>query len=389
MIKSQSTWPHYSEDEVEVVSKILRSGKVNYWTGEECRLFEKEFSKFCNSKYSVAVSNGTVALDLALLSLGVGSGDEVIVTSRTFIASASSIVNVGAKPIFCDVDLNNGNISIDNIKKLFSTKTKAIICVHLGGFPCDMEPIMNFAVSKKIFVIEDCSQAHGASYKGIPVGSVGNISTWSFCQDKIISTAGEGGMVTTNDHSLWKFVWSFKDHGKDYDAVYFKKHQNHYKWLHESIGTNWRMTEIQAAVGRIQLGKIADWQKIRQHNSEVILKTCSQFPHAIRISTINNHFKHAWYKCNVFVRPDGLKKNWSRDRIIDEINNLGGECFVGPCPEVYLEKAFSNFWPLKRLKNAKQLGETSLVFLVHPTLTSSEIKATCNIIKNVMNRASL
>ena len=228
-MNSQSPWPQYSEDEVEVVSKILRSGKVNYWTGEECRLFEKEFAKFCGSKYAVAVSNGTVALDLALLSLGIGVGDEVIVTSRTFIASASSIVNVGAKPIFCDVDLNNGNVSIENIEKTFSSKTKAIVCVHLSGFPCEMDPIMNFALNKGICVIEDCSQAHGAYYKGKSVGSIGHVGTWSFCQDKIISTAGEGGMVTTNDHSLWKFISSFKDHGKDYDAVYKKKHKTPYE----------------------------------------------------------------------------------------------------------------------------------------------------------------
>ena len=389
MIKSQSTWPHYSEDEVEVVSKILRSGKVNYWTGEECRLFEKEFSKFCNSKYSVAVSNGTVALDLALLSLGVGSGDEVIVTSRTFIASASSIVNVGAKPIFCDVDLNNGNISIDNIKKLFSTKTKAIICVHLGGFPCDMEPIMNFAVSKKIFVIEDCSQAHGAKYKEKPVGSIGHIGCWSFCQDKIISTGGEGGMVTTNSESLWQKMWSYKDHGKDYKSSHQPVSSNIYRYIHESFGTNWRMTEMQAVIGQIQLKRMNFWHTERLKNATKIWGAAKECK-ALRVPIIPNHIEHAAYKCYVFVETSLLKLNWTRERLIEEIKKLGVPCYSGSCSEVYLENSFNDteFQPKVRLENAKKLGEESLMFLVHPTLSNDEIQKTCEAILRVMKMAS-
>jgi dTDP-4-amino-4,6-dideoxygalactose transaminase len=384
-----SPWPSFSEDEADAVKNVLLSNKVNYWTGQECREFEKEFAAFSNSEYAVAVANGTVALDLALIALGIGSGDEVVVTSRTFLASVSSIVNSGATPVFADVDRDAQNITAQTITQVLTSKAKAIILVHLAGWPCEMDDIMTLAKEHNLFVIEDCAQAHGAKYKGRSVGSIGDIGCWSFCQDKIMSTGGEGGMVTTNNRELWSSMWSYKDHGKSWEAVYEREHPPGFRWLHESFGTNWRLTEIQAVIGRIQLKRMVEWTEKRQSNSVSINFVCASFD-ALRIPAVPEHIEHARYKHYVFVRPELLKENWSRGRIVEEINLLGVPCYQGSCSEVYLEKAFDNtsYRPKARLLVAKELGETSLMFLVHPTLTKMEIEKTCEAIARVMAEAS-
>ena len=258
MINTQfSCWPNFSKEEADKVSEILLSNKVNYWTGEECRLFEKEFAEYFNTQYAVSLANGTVAIDAALMALNLQKGDEVIVTSRTYIASVSSIINAGGIPIFADICENSQNFKSSNISKLITPKTKGILCVHLAGWPCEMDRIMEIAKKNNLFVVEDCAQAHGAKYKGTSVGSIGDIGCWSFCQDKIMTTGGEGGMVTTNNKKLWRKIWEYKDHGKSYDAVFNNVHPDGFRWLHETFGTNWRMTEMQAAIGRIQLKKNA------------------------------------------------------------------------------------------------------------------------------------
>ncbi len=383
-------WPSYTQEEAHAVQKVLLSNKVNYWTGTECRKFEKEFASFTDCVYAVAVANGTVALDAAFKALDIGEGDEVIVTSRTFLASVSSIVNAGAIPVFADVDRDSQNITLDTILKVITTRTKAIVCVHLAGWPCEMDGIMSLATERNLYVIEDCAQAHGARYKGKSLGSIGHIGAWSFCQDKIMSTGGEGGMVTTNDHELWSKIWSYKDHGKSWEAVYDRDHPPGFRWLHDSFGTNWRLTEIQAAIGRIQLKKMPDWHSKRTNNAKQILATCRKLG-ALRVPELPDHAEHAWYKCYVFVRTGRLKENWDRDRIVATINAKGVPCYSGSCSEVYLEKAFDNtgFRPEYRLPVAKELGETSLMFLVHPTLTKSEIESTCTTIYEVMLEASM
>ena len=375
-----SSWPLFDKQEIDAVSRILLSNKVNYWTGEECRKFEKEFSKFSGSKYAVALGNGTLALDIALNVLNIGVGDEVIVTSRTFIASISSIVNAGAIPVFADVSLSSQNITVETIRTVITKNTKAIVCVHLAGWPCEMDEIMTIAKEYDLYVIEDCAQAHGAKYKGIPVGSIGHIGCWSFCQDKIMTTGGEGGMVTTNEELLWRKMWAYKDHGKSYEAVYEREHPIGYRWLHESFGTNWRMTEIQAAIGRIQLRRMPDWQKKRLSNANSIWKTSNQCE-ILRVPIIPDNILHAAYKCYVFVKGNAELRN----KMMHEINKKGVPCFTGSCSEVYLEKAFDNteFRPKERLAAAKELGDSSLAFLVHPTLTKDEIKKTCDTLKEV------
>ncbi|NLC10461.1 MAG: DegT/DnrJ/EryC1/StrS aminotransferase family protein, partial [Gammaproteobacteria bacterium] len=230
-----SPWPSFSEEEANAVRDVVLSNKVNYWTGQEGREFEQEFAAWSGTQHAIALMNGTVALDVALQALGVGKGDEVIVTSRTFLASVSSIVNAGAVPVFAEVDVDSQNITAATIAAVLTPRTRAIICVHLAGWPCDMDPIMQLAEQHNLFVIEDCAQAHGATYKGKPVGSIGHVGAWSFCQDKIMTTGGEGGMVTTNDTDLWKTMWALKDHGKSWDAVYEREHAPGFRWLHESF----------------------------------------------------------------------------------------------------------------------------------------------------------
>lgn len=383
-----SPWPDYSSDEAEAVARVLNSNRVNYWTGEEGRLFESEFAKWAGVKYAVAVNNGSVALEMALRCLGVGPGDEVIVSSRTFLASASSIVLVGAEPVFADIDRNTQNLTGSSVQEVLTSRTKAIICVHLAGMPCDMDPILEIAREKGLGIIEDCAQAHGARYKGKSVGSIGDIGAWSFCQDKIMTTGGEGGMVTTNNKQLWSDLWSYKDHGKSWDAVYQRHHAPGYKWLHESIGTNARMTEMQAVLGRIQLKKVDNWVELRRKNSEVIWQAARQAP-GLRAPIVPEWAYHSGYKCYVFVEPTMLEQGWNRDRILQEIVGQGVPCYTGSCSEVYLEKAFAkgNWQPKHRLRHAKELGENSLMFLVHPTITDDELKKTCGVMLDVMSQA--
>lgn len=382
-------WPHYAGDEIEAVQKVLASGQVNYWTGEEARAFEKEFAAFVGAHHAIAVMNGTVALEGALIALDIGPGDDVVVTPRTFVASAGVMLLRGARPVFADVDPDSQNITADTIRAVLTPSTKAIIAVHLAGRPCDMDPIMALARERGISVIEDCAQAHGATYKGRQVGSIGDVGAFSFCQDKIISTGGEGGMVTTNDHRLWSRIWSYKDHGKNYEAVYERRHPPGFRWLHESTGSNWRMTEMQAAIGRVQLSKLDDWLAVRRRNA-AMLEVCSRGFPGLSVPVVTDSIKPAWYKFYAFVCPEYLRDGWDRDRVMAAINAEGIHCSVGSCSEVYLEKVFDSagMRPEARLTVARRLGETSLAFQVHPTLSEREMNDICTGLRKVMAWAS-
>ncbi|MDO5639129.1 MAG: DegT/DnrJ/EryC1/StrS aminotransferase family protein [Neisseria sp.] len=386
---SLSPWPSFTQEEADAVSRVLLSNKVNYWTGSECREFEKEFAAFAATEYAIALGNGTLALDVALKAMGIGAGDDVIVTSRTFLASASAIVTAGANPVFADVDLNSQNISPETIQTALTPNTKAIVVVHLAGMPAEMDGIMALAEQHNLWVIEDCAQAHGAKYKGKPVGSIGHVGAWSFCQDKIMTTGGEGGMVTTNDKDLWSKMWSYKDHGKSYDAVYHREHAPGFRWLHESFGTNWRMMEMQAVIGRIQLKRMPDWTAKRQANAAKLEAAMKSFA-TIRLIDVPDYIEHAQYKFYAFIKPENLKEGWSRDRIVNELAARKVPCYQGSCSEVYLEKAFDNTpWrPKERLKNAVALGDTSLMFLVHPTLSADEMDFCCKEIRDVLTQAT-
>jgi dTDP-4-amino-4,6-dideoxygalactose transaminase len=387
---STAPWPYFSADEIKAVTQVLQSGKVNYWTGEEGRNFECEFAGHVRSKYAVALHNGTVALELALYALNIGVGDEVIVTPRTFIATASAIVLRGATPIFADIDANSQNITAESISAVITPRTRAIILVHLAGWPCEMESILALARNHDIKVIEDCAQAHGAHYNGQHVGTLGDVGAFSFCQDKILTTGGEGGMLVTDDKEVWERAWAYKDHGKSYNAVYHRQHPLGFRWFHEDFGTNWRMLEVQAAIGRVILPKLTDWVETRRRNAAWLNEGLAGVG-ALRLTIPPPHLYHAYYKYYAFLNPKRLRSNWSRDRVMQEINDLGIPCSTGSCSEIYLEKAFvkHSLQPTKRLPVAKELGETSLTFLVHPTLTESHILATIDGVREVVSRATL
>jgi len=382
-------WPHYAQDEIDAVTAVLKSGKVNYWTGQEGRLFEEEYAAAAGCKYAVALANGTNALELALVALQIPPGSEVITTPRTFIASASCVVMRGCVPVLADVDPNSGNITAETIAKVISPKTRAIIAVHLAGWPCDMDPIMALAERHGLKVIEDCAQANGATYQGRPVGGIGHVGCFSFCQDKIITTGGEGGMLTTNDESVWRRAWEFKDHGKSYEAVYHREHAPGFRWLHESFGTNWRMTEMQSAIGRSQLRKLPAWTAVRQANMARLHEAFAEMP-ALRVPSLPANVGHAAYKAYVYLHREQLCRGWNRDRIMEEISTSGIPCFSGSCSEIYREKAFANagLVPPEPLPVAKALGETSLMFLVHPTLEPQAISETIRIVREALSRAS-
>jgi dTDP-4-amino-4,6-dideoxygalactose transaminase len=386
--KCFNPWPYFEPEEIDAAVAVLRSGKVNYWTGTEGRQFEKEIATFTQSQYAVAMANGTVALELALHSLGVGPGDEVIVPSRTFIASASCVVMRGAKPMFADVDPDSQNLTAETIRPLLNSRTKAIIAVHLAGWPCDMAPIMELARERGLKVIEDCAQAHGATYKGRPVGSLGDAAAFSFCQDKIMTTGGEGGMLTTNDETIWERAWSFKDHGKSYDAVYKHQHSAGFRWLHESFGTNGRLTEVQSAMGRILLRKLPRFVETRRKNAAILTQGFSKLL-GLRVAVPPAEIGHSYYKYYAFVRRECLRDGWNRERIMAAISAEGIPCFSGSCSEIYLEKAFPiEMRPRKRLEVARELGETSLMFLVHPTLSEEDMLNTCHAVEKVFEIAT-
>ena len=380
-------WPSFTEEEADAVRSVIMSNKVNYWTGNETREFEREFAAYTDCQYAIALANGTLALDLALKCMGIGPGDEVVVTPRTFIASVSSVVTAGATPVFADVDENSQNITAETIAEVVTDRTRAIIVVHLAGMPADMDPIMTLADKHGLKVIEDCAQAHGARYKGRSVGSIGHVGAWSFCQDKIMTTGGEGGMVTTNDEALWSSMWSYKDHGKSWNAIYNRQHPPGFRWLHESFGTNWRMSEMQGVIGRIQTARMPQWQKQRLENAERIWDACHDVSW-LRVPTLDTTIVHAAYKCYVFVESDKLPEGWNRDDVLAAFLEQDIPAFSGSCSEVYLEKAFdsTSFRPEKRLPVAKQLGESSLMFLVHPTLLAESIDRTIEAVRSVDRR---
>ena len=383
-----SPWPHFTDEQIEAAAAVLRSGAVNYWTGEQGRHFESEYAAYLGIKHTIAVSNGTVALELALRALGTGPGDEVITPSRTFIASTSCIVTVGATPVLADVDPDSQVITAETIRRKLTPRTKAIIAVHLAGWPCNMDPILELAKANGLAVIEDCAQAHGARFKGRPVGSMGDVNAFSFCQDKIITTAGEGGLVATNNDSLWEKAWAYRDHGKSIDAVYKREHPPGFRWLHESFGTNSRITEVQAAIGRVALHHLDEWVVQRRRNASLWNEGLKDLK-SVRLTIPPADSYHSYYKYYIFVRTEMLRPTWSRDRIMQEIDSAGVPCSVGSCSEIYLERAFQTLGPVPDpLPTARELGLTSLMFLVHPTLREEETRHMIAVTRNVIAKAT-
>jgi hypothetical protein len=378
------TWPWFDEEQVAAASRVLESGRINYWTGDEGRKFEQEWAAHTGVAHALALANGTVSLEMIVRSLGIGPGDDVIVTPRTFIASVACVVGAGARPVFADVDRDSQNITAESITAVLTPRTKAVIPVHLAGWPCDMPSIMEMADRHGLAIIEDAAQAHGAAIGGRPVGSFGVATSYSFCQDKIITTGGEGGAVTTNDDGLWDRMWAFRDHGKSHDEVFRDDHPPGFRWVHNSFGTNARMTEMQAAIGRIQINRLPEWTRIRTRNATILNDACLAAP-GLRVTQPAADITHAYYKHYAFVEPDQLRPGWDRDRVMAAIAAEGIPVYSGSCPEVYLEHAFDDrFRPDERLPVARELGETSLMFMVHPTLDVADMEDTATAIQKVM-----
>lgn len=385
-----ASWPVFDDEQIAAVTEVLRSGKVNAWTGPDVHAFEDEFRAYTGAAHAIAMANGTVTLDAALRVLGLEPGDEVIVTPRSFIASASSVMLLGGVPVFADVDRDSQNITADTIAPLITDRTKGIIPVHLGGWPCDMSAIMSLAEAHDLWVIEDCAQAHGAMIGDRKVGTMGTFGSFSFCQDKIMSTGGEGGMLITDEDALWAKAWSFKDHGKDYDTVFNTDHPPGFRWLHSAgPGTNLRMTGPSAAIGRVQLRKLDAWRAHRAANAAILEASLAPLD-AIRAPRPPQGMTHAYYRYYAFVRPEVLAPDWDRDRIIAEINAAGFPAFSGSCSEMYREGTFARYGlgPAAALPVARELGDTSLCFLVDPTWTAARTEDLAACARDVIARAS-
>jgi len=384
--KSFPSWPQYEPDEIEAVQRVLRSGKVNYWTGEENQAFQEAFAQYHGLSYAITVANGTLALELALHAIQLSSVDEVIVPARSFLASASSVMMRGGRAVFADVDLISQNITAQTIEPLITDQTKAIIVVHLAGHPCDMDPIMDLAKRHGLVVIEDCAQAPGAMYKGQIVGQIGDIGVFSFCQDKIISTGGEGGMLITDNESYWSRAWSYKDHGKNFKKMHKSNPGNGFRWVHDYLGSNYRMTEMQAAIGRLQLTKLDSWLKKRNENARILNEVFSPYDF-VRLYEPSESIQNAYYKYALSIDSECLK-NWDRDSFQAQLNAKGIPCFSGSCPEIYREKVFqdSQYAPLDDLENAHRLGKESLMFLVHPTLTTKDMYHQADVIATQLHQ---
>lgn len=387
-LRVKTQWPRFEEDELLAVQDVLRSGKVNYWTGIVGKEFESDFSKYIGVKYGIAVANGTLALELALKGLGLSEGDEVIVPSATFIATASSVVAVGATPVVADIDPFTHNITAESIDSVCSSRTKAVICVHLAGLPCEMDALVSACKKHKLFLVEDCAQSHGASYKGKKCGAFGDVSAFSFCQDKIMTTGGEGGIVLTNNDTLWKSMWSYKDHGKDYDAVFSAEHPPGFRWLHHRFGSNYRLTEMQAAIGIHQLRKLPNWLDRRRENAKILDEGLS-LVRGLKILRYSEDFEHAYYKYYAEIDLDALSDGWTKQRVIQTIMDSGIPCFSGSCAEIYREKAFSALWDRDtRLSGASYFDSTSIMFLVDHTLSAVDMHETVRVVNQVMTEAT-
>ena len=378
-------WPNFSKKLILKINQILRSGKINYTNGSYGKKFEKEFSKFVGNNYSIAICNGTAALEVAIKSLKLPRNSEIIVPARSFFSSASCIVNTGYKPVFVDVDTLSQNICIKNLKKKITKKTKAIICVHLAGLPCDMISIRKIASKHKIKIIEDCSQAHGASLYNRQVGSFGDVSTWSFCTDKIISTLGEGGMISTNNKSIYEFCKRYINHGSNPKKQSFSE-----KFLYNKdyFGTNLRITEIQSFAGLDQLKNLKFTQKKREIIASDYYNLISKYKNYFYSYYPPENIKSAWYRFYFFVRTDIKNYKNTRFKIINRLKRNKLKCFTGSCPEIYLEKSFRKLknFKIKRLTNSKILGETSIALDINHTLTYSNHKKNLTILNKIIQQ---
>lgn len=379
-------WPQYGEDEISAATDVLRSGKVNALVhGDRCRAFEQAFASFCDVPYAIALANGTLALELALRALEIGPGDEVIVPSRSFFASVSCVVAVGAQPVFADIDFHTQNIAADSVRSMVSSRTRAVICVHLAGRPCEMDALAAVCSENGLFLIEDCAQAHGATYRGRRVGSFGDAAAFSFCTDKIMSTGGEGGMLLLRDRTRWARAWAYKDHGKNPDRMDEPTTAGStFRYVHDSFGSNFRMTEMQAAIGLAQLNKLPAWLAVRRRNAAVLNQALSDHL-LIRTLDVPDYIEHAYYKYYYYLRLERMEEIFSLSDVVAALNSLGMKCGTGSCPDMSAEHAFDQAAPRRDsdLPNAKAVGACSIMVPVDHLLDLEDMDSMAFAIRTV------
>jgi dTDP-4-amino-4,6-dideoxygalactose transaminase len=290
-------WPNFDEKAIKSVENVLRSGKVNYWTGPKGMEFEKKYAEWQGSKYAISVATGTAALHVALTAMGIGPGDEVIVPSYTFIASSFSIIQAGAIPRFADVNIDDHCISIESAERLVNERTRVIMPVHLYGNVCDMDKIRTFANKHKLLIIEDNAEAFGGSYKGKKTGTLGDIAGCSFCQNKTFTTGGEGGMVTTDNEEYAWTARSFRDHGYDVKTrLSLLELEQKLPYIHNMVGWNYRMTEMQSAIGLAELERMDSWNMpSRRRNAKIIIERIKDLPQVLYTPVDTEERRNGWY----------------------------------------------------------------------------------------------
>ena len=389
-------WPAFAPETLEDVLEPIRTGKVNYWTGKKGMEFEEKWAEYIGAKMAISCTNGTAALHIAIASLGIGPGDEVIVPSYSFIASSFSVVQAGAIPVFCDVT-DDHTIDPAKIEELITPKTKGIIVVHLYGVVADMGPILEIAKKHNLKVIEDCAQCFGGEYKGIKAGMIGDVGCFSFCQSKHFTTGGEGGMVVTNDEDLGWECRSFRDHGYDVKTrMNMLALEEKLPYIHTRVGFNYRMTEIQSVIGINELKRFENWNLARRFKYAKMydeafagLEGIAKLP----VNTEERKCSYWWYPINLDI--DKLDCNAAQ--FVKALMAKNIPCYGIQWPEAYEEKAYrehngfgsakfpfesSEYTNPESVKydqvlcpNAKRLRDVTFSVFLHPSWEEEHINA--------------
>ncbi len=333
-------WPQFDENAIKGVEDVLRSGKVNYWTGPRGMQFEEKFAAWQGSKYGVSVATGTAALHTALAALGIGPGDEVIVPSYTFIATSFSVVQAGAIPRFADVNLDDHCISLESAEKLITPRTKAIMPVHLYGNVCDMDPLMAFAKKHNLKVIEDNAEAFGGYYKGRKTGTIGHAAACSFCQNKTFTTGGEGGMLTTDDEELAWQARGFRDHGYNVkERLNLLALEQKLPYIHNRVGWNYRMTEMQSAIGLAELERMDDWNMPRRkRNAHILMDALGELPQVKYMPIDTEDRQNGWFVCAFSLDIENMGCDIAQ--FVEAAGAEGAPCWKVFWPQCHTESAF-------------------------------------------------
>lgn len=358
--------PLLDEKEERAVIEVLRSEQLAQ--GEKVSLFEQKFAQFIGTKYAIATSSGTTALHLALLALGIRKGDEIITTPFSFIASTTSILFTGAKPVFVDIDPNTFNIDTNLIEKRINPKTRAILPVHLFGLPANMEKIIKIAKKYHLFVLEDAAQAHGAKIGNQRVGNFGDLGAFSFYPTKNMTT-GEGGMVTTNNEKLADKIKLLRSHGMKM------------KYHNDVLGFNFRMTEIEAAIGLEQLKKLPTFNNSRINNAEFLNVQLADI-YEIVIPFIPKGYTHVFHQYTILV------KEGNRDELAGYLGQNGVETAIYYPIPIHRQKFIQKIYPKLHLENVERVANQALSIPVHASVKKEDLEKIISLIKKFFQRRS-